>query len=479
MNRIKLLKKIKFSEFVSLDLETTGLSKIENEIIEISALFFKNGKVVDEITTLVKPNKSIPKNITDITSIDNLMVQESPSINEVLDDLINFLENKIIVGHNIDFDIGFLDQACIKYNKSIKFKSICDTLALSRSVLFNFDKFNLEFLSNEFKMSIKNAHRARYDALNTGNLFLILIEQAASLPKSVLNDINKIINGRNIVNSILYKNLNTLLDSDYTNRPIDIKLNNNMLYNKYGDTKAFDLSIDEWFNKDGIFSSLWPNYALRGSQINLATDIYNSFVNENNFIAEAGAGLGKSLAYLTSGLKYVKNYQKTLIVSTYTKTLQNQLFNKDLPIFLESLKLNIKAVILKGKNNYISKIRLRNFIDKYHINMDDKDITESITLIIWSNFTTTGDIEECNGFDKTRFNDLWSILSYSSDNILYDFKDNDYYNNIVRESKNADIIIVNHSLLCSDLESNKPIIPNESILVVDEGHNQGSLQLRQ
>ena len=67
-------------------------------------------------------------------------------------------------------------------------------MSLSRNILFNFDKFNLEFLSNEFKMSIKNAHRARYDALNTGNLFLILIEQAASLPKSVLNDINKIIN---------------------------------------------------------------------------------------------------------------------------------------------------------------------------------------------------------------------------------------------------------------------------------------------
>ena len=103
--------------------------------------------------------------------------------------------------------------------------------------------------------------------------------------------------------------------------------------------------------------------------------------------------------------------------------------------------------------------------------MDDKQINECITLIVWSKFTTTGDIEECNGFDKTRFNDLWSIVSYSSDNNLYNFNDNDYYSNVINESKNADIIIVNQSLLCSDLESGSSIIPDDSILVIDEGHN--------
>ena len=471
MNRLNLLKKIKFSEFVSLDLETTGLSKNENEIIEISALFFKDGKVVNEFTTLVKPNQSIPKNITNITSINDLMVQDSPMINDVLDDLLNFLNNKIIVGHNVGFDIGFLEQACIKNNKVLNFKFLCDTLSLSRNILFNFDKFNLEFLSNEFNMSVKNAHRARFDALNTGNLFLILIEQAASLPKNVLNNINKIINERDIANSLLFKNLYRYLDSEYDDRPIDIKLNHNILYNKYGDKKKFDQPINEWFVREGIFSSLWDNYKIRDSQITLANDIYDAFNAENNFIAEAGAGLGKSLAYLTSGLKYIKNHNKTLIISTYTKTLQNQLFEKDLPIFSESLKLNIKAVILKGKNNYISKNKLNKIINKTHINMDDKQINECITLIVWSNFTTTGDIEECNGFDKTRFNDLWSIVSYSSDNNLYNFNDNDYYSNVINESKNADIIIVNHSLLCSDLESGSSIIPDDSILVIDEGHN--------
>ena len=74
-------------------------------------------------------------------------------------------------------------------------------------------------------------------------------------------------------------------------------------------------------------------------------------------------------------------------------------------------------------------------------------------------------------FERAKFNQLWSRVGYSDQISELTFNQNDYYNRIIKESKNADIIIVNHSLLCSDLSSNNSILPDNSILVIDEGHN--------
>jgi len=102
----QILLEIKFNEFISVDLETTGLNPSKDEIIEISAIRFVNGEIKDEFTTLIKPIALIPKKITSITGINDSMVSDAPKIVDVFKDFLNFLDNKIIVAHNIDFDIG-------------------------------------------------------------------------------------------------------------------------------------------------------------------------------------------------------------------------------------------------------------------------------------------------------------------------------------------------------------------------------------
>ena len=195
-------------------------------------------------------------------------------------------------------------------------------------------------------------------------------------------------------------------------------------------------------------------------------------------LTEAGAGLGKSLAYLVASIKYAKEHNKKIIISTYTKTLQEQLFYKDIPSLISSLNLNVKAIILKGKNNYISKNKLNKIILKDHIYMTDKDINECITLLVWSHYTKTGDIEECNGLNKSDLSSIWSKLSYSDfdnsslDNLMSsDNLNNDYYHKIIKQMDNCDIVVVNHSLLCTDMIANNSILPKNSLLIIDEGHN--------
>ena len=109
MNIKNLLESIGFNDFIALDLETTGLDKNKDEIIEISALRFIDGELSDEFTTLVKPKQSIQKKITNITGINDSLVCDAPIIDEILDNFISFIDDSIIVAHNAEFDLGFIE----------------------------------------------------------------------------------------------------------------------------------------------------------------------------------------------------------------------------------------------------------------------------------------------------------------------------------------------------------------------------------
>ena len=475
MNIKDELKNIGFTQFIAFDLETTGLDIDEDEIIEISAVKFINGEYHSNFTTLVKPKKNISKQISDLTGIDNEMVQSAPLIEDVLDDFLSFINNNILVAHNIEFDLSFINRVINQNQKNIAIKNTCDTLLLSRSFLFNLEKFNLEYLSLFFNLDIKDSHRAQADALNTGKILIKLIEQMLSIPLEVYEKINQLNHNKNIHNQLLYSSIYNFLKSNISNKyePVEsFFLRDNILDNTSSDVNDFSDDISSWFGDKGKLSKVWIDYSRRDVQEQFSNDIYSNFKSQSIMVAEAGAGLGKSLSYLISGLKYAKENNRKLIISTFTKTLQEQLFYKDIPILVDQLNLNLKAVILKGKNNYISKKNLDIIISKYHNNMDIKDINECITLIVWSHFTKTGDIEECNGIHRERISELWNKLAYPEILDGYEiFTQNDYYNKIIKEVDSSDIIIINHSLLCNDVSSESPNLPLDSILVIDEGHN--------
>ncbi len=411
------------------------------------------------------------------------MVANSPSIDMILDQFLSFINNEVIIAHNIAFDLGFVNRLVKEHNKELNINFTCDTLLLSRSFLFTLEKFNLEYLSVFFNLDIKNSHRAKADAINTGVIFVKLVEQMLSIPISVYKKINHLYsNNSNLYNRDLFIKIYeylTLNNSKNFNPLENLNLKNNIIDNTSKGLDDYSHDIKSWFGANGRLSNNWKEYYQRDTQENFANDIYENFTSKSVLLAEAGAGLGKSLSYLISGLKYAKEKNKKLIISTHTKTLQEQLFYKDLPLLTEKLNLNLKSIILKGKNNYFSKNILNHLFDNSHILLTDTDIYECTTLAVWSHYTKTGDIEECNGVYKEKITDLMNKLSYSKfDNVensivnTYNiFKENDFYNNLVKQANNSDIIIVNHSVLCSDISNEMQVLPEDSILVIDEGHN--------
>lgn len=158
--------------FVSVDLETTGFSPFNNEIIQIGAWKIKDGVVVDKFDTYVKPIQYIPREVQAITKITPDMVSDYPSIDEILPEFFNFCEELPFLGHNLQFDYNFLltKGKDIGLDFSLKgHRTGIDTLKLAKKFFPNFPKHTLEYLVDKFNILTGecNYHNASFDAYMT------------------------------------------------------------------------------------------------------------------------------------------------------------------------------------------------------------------------------------------------------------------------------------------------------------------------
>ena len=157
--------------YIIIDLETTGLDPSYDEIIEVCAIKYENCRQVDIFSTLVKPNNYIDEFISRLTGITNDMLEEAPSISEILPSLYEFIGNSLLVGHNINFDINFLyDNFNNVCGLLLKNNFIC-TMRLSRIFMPNLSHHRLKDLINYFGLDNAGAHRAINDCLNTNKIF--------------------------------------------------------------------------------------------------------------------------------------------------------------------------------------------------------------------------------------------------------------------------------------------------------------------
>lgn len=154
------------ANYVVFDLETTGLSCRYDRIIEFGAVRIERGVEVGRLDILINPKIDIPKHITRITKITNEMVKNQPTFNDVKDKIKNFLKDAILVTHNADFDISFLNEALVNHGDEALNNPVIDTLSLSRNLFPTSRNHRLGTLCRLFEVKYDEdvAHRADYDA---------------------------------------------------------------------------------------------------------------------------------------------------------------------------------------------------------------------------------------------------------------------------------------------------------------------------
>ncbi len=166
------------NEYVVLDIETTGLNPKFNEIIELSALKVVSGKIESQFTSLVKPKGSISPFITGLTGINHSMVAGAPDIKEAIKEFSDFCEGNVILGHNINFDIRFINEKLRKYHNR-SFDNYCiDTLRIARILLPQLKNRKLGTIAEHFGLNTDGMHRGLKDCTVTNLCFQRLKELA-------------------------------------------------------------------------------------------------------------------------------------------------------------------------------------------------------------------------------------------------------------------------------------------------------------
>lgn len=176
--------------FCVLDLETTGGSAAQCEITEIGAVKYRGGELVGTFQTLVDPGLAIPPSITILTGITQAMVIDAPDIAAALPAFLEFLGNAVIVGHNVRFDLSFLNAAAERLGFGRLSNKSSDTAALARRLIrTEVRNLRLHTLAAHFRSPVKPNHRALEDARATAHVFHALLERAGSLGVTNLDDL--------------------------------------------------------------------------------------------------------------------------------------------------------------------------------------------------------------------------------------------------------------------------------------------------
>ncbi len=159
------------NKYIAFDIETTGLDSMYDEIIEIGAIKIEDGKEIETFSTLIKPEYEIDEFITELTGITNEMVIDAPKINEVLPKFMDFINDSVILGHNVNFDINFIYDNLINEDMKPITNDFVDTLRLSRRLLPELKHHRLSDLANYYNIDTTGSHRSLTDVRITIDIF--------------------------------------------------------------------------------------------------------------------------------------------------------------------------------------------------------------------------------------------------------------------------------------------------------------------
>ncbi len=229
-----------------------------------------------------------------------------------------------------------------------------------------------------------------------------------------------------------------------------------------------DNPLEHLFAQDGLLAAHISDYAPRPQQLEMAQAIERVLAESGVLIAEAGTGTGKTYAYLAPAML---SGQKVLI-STGTKNLQDQLFYKDLPVLKKALGIPLRAALLKGRSNYLCHYRL-GLAHGDPLLKGDAVILQSLSN--WLGKTKTGDLSESHELEEQ--SPLWSRVTSTVDNCLGQDCPNIsecFIAKARRKAQDADIVVVNHHLLMSDLalktSGQGEVLPSVDAYILDEAH---------
>src|SRR6184192_1289949 len=373
----------KLPEYAALDLETTGLDPARDRVIEIGAVAFTAEQVTSTLEQLVDPGRPVPDTVLRLTGIKQEELRGAAAPALALRELAEFLRGRQPVGHGARLDVEFLEAAGL-WDES---QEILDTLDLARILLPGAGSHSLPLLATEMGFHQPRPHRALDDADATRQLLLRLRDEAVALDEGLKEAMLALVApypwpaARFFAEALTAPNPNpeatTAVRVESVRRGLSAEM-----------PPKDATALAGLLGPEGPLAGQLPGYEHRESQTQMLLAVAQIQARGGTLVVEAGTGTGKSLAYLVPSIARSVRHRERVVVSTNTHTLQEQLMNKDLPALREWLPWAFKAVLLKGRSNYVSLRRWRRFLAEPC--RDSEELMFKLKVLIWLNTTESG-----------------------------------------------------------------------------------------
>lgn len=457
-------------KIVVIDIKTTGLDPMNDEIIEFAAILIEEEQIVKSIHFLVRPERTVSEKILKFTGINQEELLQAKTLAEYKDEILSLGEDAILVGHNLSQDISILER---KLRIQIK-NTIWDTLELARIFFPLLKYFRLNSLAEKLQLKKPEQLNGAYaDAWLTWHLLQACWNKGLEYDLSFYVQIRKFLLNRP-ENSFFY-NLQKEITRRFPERPVrtDMALNiGKGLFNEPLTQKRFNVSTDwvkNFFTVGGALTKVLPAYESRDGQVVMADAIANALSQSKHLVVEAGTGTGKSLAYLLPAIWWAKLSGKKVLVATHTIPLQEQLQEKDLPLLERALPFSFRSIVLKGKGNYFC---LRNWLDfcSGAENLGLEERNASLIVLAWLRETSDGDLQELPQIPGVLR--IWPKLSAENCNFAHCPQAGSCFLLRARQkAEETELLIVNHSLLFSDIKTKNNVLPEYNYVIIDEAHH--------
>lgn len=485
-----------------IDIETTGIDPTYDSIIDIGFLQFEGTKLVKKYSSLVKTDIRLSQFIQKLTGISQKMVAKAPPWAKVEPELLE-LDGYSLIAHNAQFEQMFLEKYFDEIDQGQKREQYCDSMYYLSLLFPERSTLNLESFMIDFGIAEKEEHRGLADSVALLQVLLV----ATSLVK---NDPE--------LSAFIHQQLLDFSDDEFWFKSFFGLSDDELL--EIADQIDFDLigvvesyidnysKVDDFFDEtsDGVdinfsgdniktilrdekrMGEIFSGYSYRQAQESLALRVGQAFGNGIHSLIQAPTGTGKTLGYLLPAALMAKQNSTQVLVSTGTKTLQNQAVQKDIPQLHKILGLNkneLKVIRMVGSSNHFCELMYRNEKNEDLLmqmqTFEDKFIQAYMELVFFHN-------QRVSDYNKiiTRENIPYSMkrrlksFDEVESKIAVDyractgnkcpFKNSCTYLQGHRKSREAHLIVGNHALLLNwPRSAEKP-----SYIVIDEAHKMES-----
>ncbi|MBN1121431.1 MAG: DEAD/DEAH box helicase [Anaerolineae bacterium] len=463
---------------VAVDLETTGLDPAYDRIIEIAAVKFHDDKIIDEWQTFVDPKCPIPQNISQITGIFDADVADAPSIRTVLPKLEQFIGHHPVIGHNISFDAAFIRSAGLNLANPL-----LDTYSLASVMMPSAARYSLFSLSSHLDIDTEGAHRALNDVHMTIALYRELWARILTLPLETLAEIARHSRNMHWDGALAFE---AAMEERYKENPSAGEASSGGFALVFEEAEAGykrlrpadspqRLDADQLaalLEPEGLFDRSFDAYEYRPQQVEMLKQVARAFSDGRHLLIEAPTGVGKSIAYLVPAIKYAVENDDRVVISTNTINLQEQLDQKDIPMLMELLDLPFRAAILKGRGNYLCPRRLA--VLRRRGPTSPAEMHMLAKLLVWMLEVRTGNRSDITLRGPAE-SSVWRRLSAEDEGCTAErcsiqMLGTCPFFHARQQAEAAHILIVNHSLLLSDIATEGRVLPDYRHLIIDEAH---------